>query len=956
MKTKKLIAATLVTLILSVSGMVIYTTQASDQPPTLEVKPGYQGYLKSKKKDFKCLLEFSQQDHKKWEKHDKKNLRAFKFTSKNGGVNTVFFEKETTAKEIIEGMNPTAKVVAIALYDAAADKFQMTEQCAYKEDNIIKKDPKDIVIPAGQAALLIIGGNTEIANARDGKYQTDYVYKPCEQKSAGWYNYAMTKNGPNLAECVDSVGNFFVQTNDNPIEWKELSSKSAIKDYKPSDYYLAWVYFKEKPKKTVVTQGQNPPAELNVTSEGTTLKINWKAPTEAKDLLGYDLLIKKGSSTEVSTTLIHTVTSYELKNVVEGTTYNVSLGAKYDSGSKSIEKAYTVSTKATQSLLKPTEVVGKETGGTLAFTWKKPSDANPKHYKYNLYKNGVLYDGPSTTTSTGAGFLPSITADSVFKLKVIAVYESGESEAVDSNEVILKMPTATTFSPVTNVLGKVSSQGTKKTLDFDWKIPTTGSPKGYEYTLYKGSEIIVGPIVATNTTGMVFFESEKLTMTGGEKYKLKVAVVYEAGKSAAAESNEITIVASASIELKAPTEVKGTQKAGSIYFEWKKPEGVIPKTYEIEIYKNGEKVAGPINHNQLGIEIAASSTYSLNGGEKYKVKVVAVYETGKSTPADSTELIITAAAQTYNPPSALTLAQGDVLTELTASWTKPQPSEGLLNYELSIWQDEPITDLVIKKETISKDATSSFLTNLINPLPGTTYYFTLKANYANGSSKEVESNSKSIPAISASSKELDDFTVNHIDNYVDIDWAKPQAEVLFYLVYYKKESDAGFTMLSSEKSNNPYYEVSIDNSDAQVYNLEPGKYKFQVMAKYKDLSVTTVESSEYITVSGIFNFATTITPWPEKQTTQVNLKWEMKEEFSDFNIYHKAPNGDFVLEDKEVFPAIAPAGNNPNYKYITTGYFMFDKDDNGVHAFKVKLVKDGKEVAESISKELTISL
>ncbi len=82
MNSKKLIVGSLISLMVLVSGVAIFSFQGSDKPPTLEIKPGYQGYLKSDKKKYKCLLEFEKEDKEKWELTNKKgkNLRSLKFT------------------------------------------------------------------------------------------------------------------------------------------------------------------------------------------------------------------------------------------------------------------------------------------------------------------------------------------------------------------------------------------------------------------------------------------------------------------------------------------------------------------------------------------------------------------------------------------------------------------------------------------------------------------------------------------------------------------------------------------------------------------------------------------------------------------------------------------------------------------------------------------------------------
>lgn len=941
---KKFLIGTSLSLAIAAIGGLIYFQNQNAQPPTLTPETSiFQGFLKSdKNSQYKGFLKFEDSDKPKFEKLKEekmkagKELRIFDVTKENMGVHYIYFNESKTAKEVIEQMDPSAKAIAIAVFNASINKWDITEQDFYVAEFTNIKNPEDLTIPAGKSAVIVTAGNTSIFDAKDGQHKATYEFKPCDQTAAGWYNYAMTESkGLNLGECLNSVKDVFVQTDHNPMKFEKISN---IADYKTEKYSLVWVNFKEKPAKTSTTEKPFM-SEVKVQSKSqTSVSLTWPKPSGVEN---YSIEYKKSSEDDSKYYLDKTFSSSNDPLVIEIS--GLSPKTEYDFRIKAIVGE----NSSDPTYVKATTLGYVDGGGTPA-----QNDAPTKPIvKYPKNKDKITLSGTNQFNWT--------TSDSnIHQTKIVA------GANVETLTYIWKFKDLTT-----------NKDG--------WSLPMEWNGTGV--TSYESMDkvcfvdVFAKGVSTKNATSpdwiCNYMAPHPQNFQTSHEYEFQVQAYDGKVYSEWSDVVKFTIEDAAPVaDLKPPTTAFATQGEGKITLTWSPPAGSTPTKYVVDIFKDGNKLSGHYDNYTTEQIFGSSYKYlgiTMNGGEKYVFEVKAIYEEESSAAVKSNEITITApvvAAANVAPeapvikkPSSNQVLTLDPNKLITFEWSTPKDDQiiqkiGTANgkdilwhsYEWefidtsnnsSVWalnlawngtvfdenQDKncnyPMYDLAGTALSSGKDwACSLFVMPQNRFQPGKKYKFKVRA-YDGGEFSEwaeVEFTTAA-EATKDAPETVTDLGGNYTGDYIQLLF-EPVSGIDSYEIYYKNNT-TDFTLLSTTANGNNAYSTTPEITAtglgvAKVYNLSAGNYQFAIKTIKEGMKSNFSAESKDITVALDKVIGVTATYDKAKETASVS--WTSVKNAKGYKIlfYHGLDNAkNFLLEEY----------NSQNIDYIAP-YFKVIND------------------------------
>ncbi|MGD0320646.1 MAG: fibronectin type III domain-containing protein [Acidimicrobiales bacterium] len=472
------------------------------------------------------------------------------------------------------------------------------------------------------------------------------------------------------------------------------------------------------------------PTGLGATAGNTTAALSWSAPSSngGSAVTGYN--VYEGTSpgaeagTPVNASLI-TGTTYTVTGLTNGTTYYFTVEAVNPAGS---------SASSNEASATPATVPGAPTGlgairgnTTVALSWKAPSSNGGSAITgYNVYE-GTRSGHESTTPVNGSTLITGtsytvtgLTNGTTYYFTVKAVNAVGSSAA--SNEA--------SATPAT-VPGAPTGLGATRgntTVALSWKAPSSNGGSAITgYNVYEGTSPGAEAGTPVNTSPITGTSYTVRGLTNGTTYYFTVEAVNAVGSSAS--SNEAS--ATPATVPGAPTGLGAIRGNTTVALSWSAPSsngGSAITGYNVyEGTRSGHESTTPVN----GSTLITGTSYTVKGltnGTTYYFTVKAVNAAGSS--AASNEASATPAT-VPGAPTGLGATRGN--TTVALSWKVPLSNGGSAITGYNVYEGttsggESTTPVNGGTLITGTSYTVKGLTN------GTTYYFTVKAVNAAGSS------------------------------------------------------------------------------------------------------------------------------------------------------------------------------------------------------------------------------
>ena len=462
----------------------------------------------------------------------------------------------------------------------------------------------------------------------------------------------------------------------------------------------------------ILATGTQIPVITSITSDASQqLTINWTPPTDP-ELEGYKVHYRiSGSATWEELSLNSVVaTSFVINGLVNGTTYQVELGAVYSSVVYS-EISSDVVPYGLPNAPVITEVVSQATG-ELTVKWTAPSDNGGSVVTEYKATTGVEAESCIAISSATECTITNLVNGTSYT--VTAAAKNARGYGISSSSL-----TATPFGVAGAPTG-VSGVAQNQQVVVSWTAPASNGGSAVTEYVVTGS-----PSGTCSTSGLTCTVTG---LTNGTSYTFSVKAANARGDSVASvSSSAVTPRTTAG----APTSLVGTPGDAQASIAFTAPTsngGATITNYEYST-DNGTtwKAFSPVDATSpVVITIRSDAATGLVNGTTYNVKLRAVNEAGNGTDSDAVSTTPVAATTVPGAPTSLVATAGNA--QASIAFTAPTSDGGatITNYEYSTdngttWKAfspvDATTPVVI---TIRSDAA----TGLVN---GTIYNVKLRA-------------------------------------------------------------------------------------------------------------------------------------------------------------------------------------------------------------------------------------
>uniref|UniRef100_A0A6C0DS22 Fibronectin type-III domain-containing protein n=1 Tax=viral metagenome TaxID=1070528 RepID=A0A6C0DS22_9ZZZZ len=446
-----------------------------------------------------------------------------------------------------------------------------------------------------------------------------------------------------------------------------------------------------------------------------SITLNWVTPTSdgGSPITDYEYstdnknAFKSLGTTTNSATITTTSGNVLLAN---GTAYTVYIRARTAINAGPASQAGLTATPAT---VPSAPVVSSAVRGdqSITLTWTTPASGGSPITDYEYSTDGSTFKSLATTsntktiTTTSAAGSVLLTNGTTYTVSVRA--RNAVNSGLASQPGIAATPATVPGAPTLN-----SAVGGNQSIALSWTAPTStgGDPiTSYEYntsnnSLYRTlTSTGTGPITATITV-----DSNNVGLVNGQSYTVIVRAVNAVNPGASSTSKDALVANTPA----GPSNIVVTPLNGQISVSWTTPSntGGAPIT-EYRYSTDG------ITYISLGSTSPAIITTDSQGlplanGQSYTIRIVAVNQTGPSTP-------VTASAVTpFVPPGAPVLGSQTLPAERTIAmtWTPSGLNGGpaITGYEYntsntSNWRALTYTGTTTLTATITTDSNNNSL-------------------------------------------------------------------------------------------------------------------------------------------------------------------------------------------------------------------------------------------------------
>ena len=490
------------------------------------------------------------------------------------------------------------------------------------------------------------------------------------------------------------------------------------------------------PSATLNAVVPSPPGKVSSLAaemSGAGLAVSWGAPAYAGTtvLTGYILSWATGS-TPASKSLSSATTVYTIPEVVQGSTYTVTVAAKNSVGSGA---SSSVEFTVPQPPGTPRNFTAEMSGGALVLAWQAPTVAGTS--AISAYTLSWTADGFTTRknlASTARGHsIASPTSGTRYQFSLRAVSAAGTGHNADISFTVPQPPGAPT-----NLTASVDANGKLKVA---WSAPAAAVTPAIKH--YALSWTVTGSTTGGSVQVGVTARTHAISLpTKGATYTFSVAGVSDAGTGPSA-----TISFTVPKPPGAPRELAAVILAnGKLQVSWSAPTDLGTPT--LSGYRVSWTVDGTTGSATKAANKRSHAISSPVAGATYSFSVIS-YNSGGDSPAATLDYTVPAV-----PGSPRDFAAEFGAGKVTASWKNPTFAgvPALSGYVLTWSIQSPRTDHVTRGSaslTASKRAHA-----LADATAGAKYQFSLVARNSTGDSESVTA-SVTVPSAPDAPRNLD---------------------------------------------------------------------------------------------------------------------------------------------------------------------------------------------------------
>ena len=463
--------------------------------------------------------------------------------------------------------------------------------------------------------------------------------------------------------------------------------------------------------------------------------VSWTAPAFAGSsaITGYTVSIQGGPTQLLPVSA--TASPVTITGLSGGSSYSFSVVAQNGSGAgpaSTVSNAVTPTGSAVPTV--PTSLSASAGNTQATVSWSAPTSNGGSAitgYTVTPFVGATAGTAKTVTATTLSTIITGLVNGTTYTFQVYAGNAVGPGRAAST--------TATTPAAAPAAPANVTATAGDAQARVSWTAPANGGSAitGYTVTPYVGTVAQTATSVSGSTTAV--------TITGlanGTTYSFQVTATNAVGTSAAGVSGQVAPVGTGPSVPGPPTSVSASVANGGAVVTWLAPStsGSAITSYTLTPYV-GTTAGTPVT--LVGSPPATTQTISgLTNGITYVIYVSAANSVG-SGPAGTSNLVTPAAVPGI--PAAVTAVAGNA--QATVTWTSPASNGGTIQtYTVTAYAG----NTMFSASTVTGGVTSLAMAGLTN---GTSYYFTVVATNAAGSSSVGTSNTvtpATIPAAPSS--------------------------------------------------------------------------------------------------------------------------------------------------------------------------------------------------------------
>jgi len=381
---------------------------------------------------------------------------------------------------------------------------------------------------------------------------------------------------------------------------------------------------------TAIVEVLYPPSGLSYTTDDDSIILSWQPAATAGGLRGF-----MGYKLYRDGALLATVpgTGYTDAGLANGI-YQYYVTASYDSGESSASNTVTVNLEV---LYPATGLVALVTGDDVSLSWNAAATSGGLR---SLLGYKVLRDGAVITTTALVNYQDMDLANGIYQYQIVASYDSGDSAPTPMVEAMVEV-----LYPPSGLTYSVNADA----VTLSWTAAPVSARAMQGYKVYRDGQYIATSSATTYTDSGL----------ANGVYQYQVTAIYTTGEST--HTNTVT----ATVEVLYPaSNLTYVVNDDDVTLSWNAAatSGGLRSFQSYAIYRDGALIGNTAALTYTDLNLA-------NG--TYQYYVVAVYDSGTSTPTNT----VTVMVEVLYPPTALThVVNGD---DVTLSWTAAVTSGGL---------------------------------------------------------------------------------------------------------------------------------------------------------------------------------------------------------------------------------------------------------------------------------------
>jgi titin len=630
-----------------------------------------------------------------------------------------------------------------------------------------------------------------------------------------------------------------------------------------------------------------PSAPRNLVAEpgNGTINLSWAAPSSngGSAITGYRVYQGTAPGGEMLLATIGNVLTYTHAGLTNGLTYyyKVSASNGVGEGEQSVEASATPATVPSA----PESLVAVASPGEVSLAWQTPeSNGGSDITGYEVYRatipggqGAVLIGTTNATTRTYVD--TSVEADTYYYYTVKAVNAMGRSIA--SNEE----STFSAAAQVPSAPGNLTASASDGYVILTWSASASiGSSNITGYDIFRGdsADAVTAKIGSTNATTLSYNDS---AVTNGVTYFYAVKALNDEGSSPSSDIVNATPFTPSVPD--APRNLSTASGDGFVLLTWEAP--ISPGSSAITgyvVYRSGSSGGDGASIGSVPAGNLTFNDTTVINGANYYYSVTAINAIG---PSPASNQAVGAPSQAGSAPSApLGLTAAGQVGGILLTWNAPSSTgSGVADYQI-FRAESPGGHGATPLDSVP-GGTLSYLDEAA--VPGTEYYYIVKANNSYGTSapsNEDSAMAAEVPGGVPSSPR--DLNATAGEGQVSLTWSAPSepgsSPITSYKVY-RRAAEGPFSFIANVTGTD-YLDSSLGEGQTYYFKVSAVNSAGEGNAT-EEVAVTLAG-----TPSSPLGLALTA------EAGKVTLTWQAPaydggSAITGYNVYRKAGDGPFDL-------------------------------------------------------------